>query len=71
MISKANGDARASMSRLSDAEIMREAQLIMDAIHLKPRSGNTDILLPSRELGPDDEDRVVLALEKMNRMELS
>jgi hypothetical protein len=71
MISKANGDARSHVTRLSDAEIWREAQLIMDAIHLKPRSGNADILLPSRELGADDEDRVVLALEKMHRKELS
>ena len=71
MMSKANGDARAHVTRLSDAEIWREAQLIMEAVHLRPRSGDSDILLPSRELGPDDEERVVLALERMHRAELS
>jgi hypothetical protein len=71
MESKQNGDARLLMIPRSDAEIWREAELIMQAIHLKPRSGNDDILLPSRELHSNDEDRVVLALEKMHRGELA
>jgi hypothetical protein len=69
MKTKENGDARAHVTRLTDAEILREAELIMRAVHLKPRSGNDEILLPSRELTSEDEDRVVLALEKMYRGE--
>ena len=52
---------------LSDADIMREAELILAAIRAGPRSGAEDILVPARELDSDDEERVVAALEEISR----
>lgn len=52
---------------LSDAEIQREAELILAAVASGARRGTEDILLPARELDGDDEERVVAALEEIRR----
>lgn len=58
---------RAISTPLSDADILREAELILAAIRDGPRYGCENILLQSRELNGDDEDRVIAALEKISR----
>ena len=68
--SSVTAPARLQMS-LSDAEILREAELIRDAIGVSPHNPASDILMQSRQLDDDDEDRVVAALEEMTRTELS
>jgi hypothetical protein len=59
-----------SMTPLSQAEILREAEMIREAVGASPLSPRADILSQVRELDADDEERVVQVLEELSRQEL-
>lgn len=56
-----------SVNRLTDAEILLEAELIMRAVHLRRPIDEAPILLKSRQLSDADEDRVIRAIEAIDR----
>ena len=58
------------MTPLTQAEILREAEMIREAIGASPQSARADILAQARELDTDDEERVVRVLEELSRQEL-
>jgi len=56
------------VNRLTDAEILHEAELIVRAMHLRLPVDETPILQKSRQLSDAEEDRVIRAIEAMDRV---